>query len=311
MVIALLRERGVFTLRGFGRIIFILAQPFLIYAVFHYKFEYAFNFLNYTIIESQFLTGNQLTQPVLIIYLLAFVVTILNFIMKQDVVEGSFFWGLLCSFFAFLSPGNQPLTTLYLSSAGLVLITSVLEYSHNVAFRDELTGLPTRRSLNEAFLKLPSRYSIAMVDVDHFKKINDRHGHDVGDQVLRMIATQLLKVSGGGKAYRYGGEEFVIIFSGKEVVGTKSHAEDLRQIIDAKQFHIRSSKRPRKKPQELKSAQKSRKIISVSVSIGIAERDGNHDTPLEVLKAADKALLRAKKAGRNRVRIFGKLNLKG
>ena len=60
---------------------------------------------------------------------------------------------------------------------------------------------------------------VAMVDVDHFKKFNDTYGHDTGDSVLRMIATKLQKVGGGGTAYRYGGEEFSIIFNGKNKKG--------------------------------------------------------------------------------------------
>ena len=61
----------------------------------------------------------------------------------------------------------------------LILAAGVLETSHGMAFRDELTGLPARRALNEALLKVGRRYTVAMVDVDHFKKVNDRYGHDV------------------------------------------------------------------------------------------------------------------------------------
>lgn len=310
MLIALIKERGIFTLLGMGRFLVILGQPFIFYQIINHQFEYAFNFLDYTIIQSAFFDSIPLTQPILLIYLLASFVIILNYILKQDVVDGNFFWVLVTSFFAFLSHAIQPFSTIYFSSAGLILIASMLEYSHSMAFRDELTGLPARRSLSEAFLKLPNRYSITMIDVDHFKKINDQYGHDVGDQVLRMIATKLLKVSGGGKAYRYGGEEFVLLFVGKNVNETKPHVEDLRETIATNRFFVRSDKRPRKKPQDLSSAPKSRKIIPISVSIGVAERDENHDTPQEVLRAADQALLRAKKAGRDRVRIFGKINPK-
>src|SRR2546426_2126284 len=59
-----------------------------------------------------------------------------------------------------------------------------------MAYEDTLTGLPARRALNEALLRLGGQYSVAMIDVDHFKRINDRHGHDVGDQVLKMIAAR-------------------------------------------------------------------------------------------------------------------------
>jgi diguanylate cyclase (GGDEF)-like protein len=310
MVIALIRERGILTLRGLIRIFVLGVQPAIVYGLFRFNYFHAFNFLNYRIIESGLLDKISLNQPILIIYLMAFIVILLNFLLKQDFVEASFFWTLLCTFFAFFLHETSLFPTIYFSSAGLVLIASILEYSHSVAFNDELTGLPTRRSLNDTFLKLPFRYSIAMVDIDHFKKINDQHGHDVGDQVLRMVAAKLQKNSGVGKAFRYGGEEFTLIYGGKTVNETRPQVEHLRKLIASAAFYIRSTKRPRKKPDDLSSVPKSRKIIPISVSIGIAERDENHDTPHEVLKAADEALLRAKKAGRNRVRIFGKRTIK-
>jgi diguanylate cyclase (GGDEF)-like protein len=310
MIIALIRERGILTMRGLIRIFVLGIQPVIFYVLFRFNYSHAFNFLNYRIIESGMIDKISLNQPILIIYLMAFIVTFLNFLLKQDLVEAGFFWTLLCTFFAFFYKDLPPFPTIYFSSAGLVLIISILEYSHNVAFKDELTGLPTRRSLNDTFLKLPSRYSIAMVDIDHFKKINDQHGHDVGDQVLRMVASKLQKNSGIGKAYRYGGEEFTLIYAGKTVNETRPQVEHLRKLIASAAFYIRSSKRPRKKPDDLNAVPKSRKVIPISISIGIAERDENHDTPHEVLKAADEALLRAKKAGRNRVRIFGKSTIK-
>jgi len=75
--------------------------------------------------------------------------------------------------------------------------------------------LPSRRALIERLPSLGRRYTVAMVDVDHFKNFNDTYGHDAGDQVLRMVASRLGEVSGGGTAFRYGGEEFTILFPGK------------------------------------------------------------------------------------------------
>ena len=228
--------------------------------------------------------------------------------LKKDIVEGGFFWALLCSFVALIPGQENEVSTFYFSSAGLILIMSILEYSHNVAFIDELTGLSTRRALFESFLKLPNRYTIAMVDIDHFKKFNDQYGHDVGDQVLRMVASRLQRIGGSGKAYRYGGEEFTLIFAGKGANQARIFAENLRKSVSDTPFIIRSPKRPQKKPDNLESAPKSRKQVKVTVSVGIAERSESLNEPNEVMKAADEALLRAKKGGRNRVRIYGKLH---
>src|SRR4029077_7824091 len=81
------------------------------------------------------------------------------------------------------------------------------------AFVDALTGLPNRRALDEALARLSGDYALAMVDVDHFKQFNDTHGHDAGDRVLRSVAQQL-RATRGGQAFRYGGEEFCLLFTG-------------------------------------------------------------------------------------------------
>jgi GGDEF domain-containing protein len=100
----------------------------------------------------------------------------------------------------------------FTAAAGVMLIVAMLQESHRLAFNDELTGLPGRRALQEAMAGLGPRYSLAMADVDHFKSFNDTHGHDIGDQVLKLVAARLAQVQGGGRAFRYGGEEFTVLF---------------------------------------------------------------------------------------------------
>jgi diguanylate cyclase (GGDEF)-like protein len=138
-----------------------------------------------------------------------------------------------------------------------------------------------------------------MLDIDFFKKFNDRFGHDVGDQVLCMVASHLRRVGGGGKSYRYGGEEFTILFPGKSKQDALPHLERLRQSIEAAQFGLRGKNRPKKPPKKLKKAKAQPKTVSVTISIGVAESDSSRPKPTSVMKAADQALYKAKKRGRN------------
>jgi diguanylate cyclase (GGDEF)-like protein len=193
-----------------------------------------------------------------------------------------------------------PISTVYLATAGLVLVVSVIETSHSMAFKDELTGLHGRRALEEKLLQLSGNFTVAMVDIDFFKKFNDRYGHEVGDQVLRLVASKLTMVSGGGKAFRYGGEEFTILFPGLNSKAAISHLERLRKTVERARFVIRGSNRSGKKIEKPKGVRGFRKRVKVTISIGVAERNGKYTFPEQVLTAADKALYRAKKAGRNR-----------
>jgi GGDEF domain-containing protein len=147
-------------------------------------------------------------------------------------------------------------------------------------------------------------FTIAMVDVDHFKKLNDRYGHDVGDQVLRMLASRLAKVSNGGRAFRYGGEEFAILFPGESVEKCLPELEELRRGVEDSRFTVRRRLQRRRKPAKGSNGtggEKARPQLAVTVSIGAAESNGRRDAPELVVAAADRALYRAKDAGRNRV----------
>lgn len=190
----------------------------------------------------------------------------------------------------------------YLLASALILGSCLVEGAFSLAFEDGLTSLPARRALEESLLQLGPSYTLAMVDIDHFKKLNDRHGHEVGDQVLRMVAGMLRSVGGGGEAYRYGGEEFTILFAGKGIEEAEPHLEVLRRQIAERQFAVRSLQRPKGK-----GAQGSRgrgaqgKTLRVTVSLGLAQRNERAKTPEMVMKAADKALYQSKKNGRNRL----------
>ena len=168
-----------------------------------------------------------------------------------------------------------------------------------MAFRDELTGIPGRRALEEKLLQISGNFTVAMVDIDFFKKFNDRYGHEVGDQVLRLVASKLATVSGGGKPFRYGGEEFTIIFPGLNSKAAISHLEKLRKRVEQTRFLVRGSNRSGKRLEKSKGIRGFRKRAKVTISIGVAEKNEKYSSPEQVLMAADKALYRAKKAGRN------------
>jgi len=178
---------------------------------------------------------------------------------------------------------------------------AVVQASAASAYRDALTGIPGRRALDEALAALGGRYTLALADVDHFKQFNDTHGHDVGDQVLRMVAGRLAEVGGGGRVFRYGGEEFAVLFPGKTLDACLPNLEAVRKAIAVSDFTLRSPERPMRRPKASPVGRKGAPHLSLTVSIGAAERGPSRRKVEQVVRAADAALYRAKGSGRNRV----------
>lgn len=126
---------------------------------------------------------------------------------------------------------------------------------------------------------------IAMIDIDHFKKVNDTHGHQVGDKVLYYVAQVILReVIPDGIACRYGGEEIIVFFPDKTTRQVCPVVENVRAAIEATKIPLH------------------RKKLSVTVSCGVSQRESTAQSIMDVISAADKALYRAKKGGRNQVK---------
>jgi len=218
-------------------------------------------------------------------------------IQRYKAVESSLLWSVVGAFIAISLASASHLEGVYFAAGGLALIVALIETSYAMAYLDELTQLPSRRALNEALMKLGDSYSIAMLDVDHFKKFNDSYGHESGDQALRLVASRLSHITGGGKAYRYGGEEFAVVFPNKASEEVFVYLDRMRRVIEQSVFTVRGKDRRRKGASAV--GRGTKKQTSVTVSIGLASTNGDHLAPAEVLRMADQALYKAKAKGRN------------
>jgi two-component system cell cycle response regulator len=164
--------------------------------------------------------------------------------------------------------------------------------SVEMAMTDQLTGLYNRRYMARHLETLLSGLATSgktlaflVMDVDHFKRVNDTHGHDVGDEVLREFARRISdNIRGHDLACRFGGEEFVVIMPETDVQMAYNVAERLRAGVECTPFPISRGA-----------------DLHITVSIGIAGTEGAGDTADALLRRADQALYRAKHSGRNRV----------
>lgn len=302
-LIVVMRERGVFTTVGRLRFIFLAAQALVAYWLFRYNFADLQPYITHNFTLLPFFDGILVPEPALMAGIICFFLIAVLAVRRQTPIDSGMLGALTAFFIACYWLTNRDIHTAFCASGATIITLSVLRDSYNMAFRDDLTGLSSRRSLNESLHGLGRHYAVAMLDVDHFKKFNDTYGHDVGDQVLKMVAQKIMNVSGGGKAYRYGGEEFTILFPGRRMDEAIPHLEELRKNIASYQLTLRSSERSKNKKQggEQRCNRREGAHASVTISIGVAERNESVSTTEEVMKAADKALYKAKNNGRNQI----------
>lgn len=171
-------------------------------------------------------------------------------------------------------------------------LRSQLDESAEMAIMDSLTGLYNRRYMESHMRTLVQEaaqrgkpLSVLVADIDFFKAVNDAHGHDAGDEVLKDFATRLREnIRGIDLACRLGGEEFVVMMPDTDLAKAYIVGERLRQRIANEPFQISPDKH-----------------LTITSSVGLAALEGVDDTPDALLKRADQALYSAKRDGRNRV----------
>ncbi len=299
-LVALLPERGTLTPAGLLRWVMLAVEVVIVGFLAQAFSDQSLRFLTTRFLPARFFAWTSVQQPAIIAFLAIGVLLVMASLREPQSPVRGYAYALVAVFasLSWRSAGSGQ--EIWLATAGLILVVAVIEASYMMAYRDGLTELPGRRALNEALPRLSGQFTVAMIDVDHFKRFNDTYGHDAGDHVLRLVAVRLAHAPGGGTAYRYGGEEFALVFPGKGAEECLPHLEELRETVETSRFTMRRRFRPRNKARADKG-RKPKQPITITVSIGVAERNHRHASPDQVVQAADKALYRAKEAGRNRV----------
>jgi diguanylate cyclase (GGDEF)-like protein len=307
-----LKERGILSIWGMLRLGLIGIQFYYLYISITEKDWLILNYFKKKYITLPDFVETPLPQLGIFLFIIAFSLLFLRLLLQKSTRE-IYYLAVLAVIYMALDRKEEISYLIFFATAGVIYIIAILQATYFMAFYDELTGLPSRRALKQDMMKLGMKYTIAMLDIDFFKKFNDTYGHDTGDEVLKLVASVLQNVSGGGKAYRYGGEEFTLLFSGKSKETAYNYLDELREKISKKgyTFHGKKSSKVKKKASAGKRtsnrSKKSRrrkqnsvsKTLYVTVSIGAAQRDEKSKNTEAVIKAADEALYRAKKKGRN------------
>ncbi len=288
-----LKERGLFTTWGALKVVSIIIEMAVIYYLIT-EVPTLQKYIDVTLFQEHLTQWTRLSDLSVLTSMVFFTVFVLFSFLHFHIIYHTAFIGIfLLVIIGLHHSGDEYYMALAFLGVVLTVFGILLKESYRLAFYDELTSLPGRRALMEDMAKLGRKYSLAMVDIDHFKKFNDTYGHDTGDDVLKMVAGLLSKVEGGGKAYRYGGEEFTILFPSKELQGAFRSMDRLREDLSDTSFTVRTakSKKRRSRPQ----------TVSIHISSGVVEKSDEDHDPMAVMKRADNALYKAKKKGRNMV----------
>lgn len=301
IILAVVEEKGITTRHGLIKgLVFILLIMFVVID------SSASNpFLEkFRIIMIKFRNmGNVQGIPIISVFLFTVCLCILliRFLVLFRNMEMAFI-GVTLGCFVILHFADFPYIIMLFSSAVfLIFVVSLFETSYSLSFHDSLTGLLSRRALEKEFIRVGNRYTLAIIDVDHFKQVNDRFGHQIGDKVLKMVAATIERNAKDGKVFRYGGEEFVVIFPKKSVNETLHTLERIRRGVENRQLVIRKVKNSSKNLKENTRATDESEKIRITVSIGVAEKNEKvrNLTNAEVIALADKAVYLAKENGRN------------
>jgi diguanylate cyclase (GGDEF)-like protein len=301
------RDRSLFSIHGLLRLAILLAQALVIWYLATHSEAMPLALLDHEwfSLPDSIAIFVQLPDGIMAAALIVNITHMILSITRNSSVQATFFGCQLGLLGIASGYPHAALVPFLVSSCGLMVTLAIIMDSHDMAYRDELTALPSRRALNQSLLSLGRHYSIAMLDIDHFKKFNDTRGHDIGDEVLRMVASRIARVGGGGKAFRYGGEEFTIVFPRKSQAEVEAHLEALRDSIENYRMVLRRDKRmiasgAGKQARVRRGKNDPRhQSLSVTISIGYAERKPQQKRPEAVIKVADDALYRAKEKGRN------------
>ena len=194
-----------------------------------------------------------------------------------------------------LAHARQVETEMAASAQQIEGLRTDLANAQHEANTDSLTGIANRKYFDyelgiaaEEARASGQSLSLLLADIDHFKLFNDSHGHQIGDQVLRLVAQVLTQsVKGRDLAARYGGEEFAVILPQTDLDGARQLAEQIRKTVAGNRIRLRSSRR---------------QLGTITLSVGCAQFDRG-EALSELIWRADEALYQAKRQGRNQVRV--------
>ena len=299
LALSLVKEEAISTWRGVVRLLLVLGQPFLVlWLSLPDQADFARS-LQRPLLPIVLTEWSTLTQPALLAFVGAVLMLGVRFALEQNPLDAGALWALIASFTAFqgLSHGWAP--TNFLSAAGLILFLTLVQASHQRAYRDALTGMLGKQAHEEATATLAGKYVVAVVGIDQLKQYGNQHGKPVREQLLRLVAPKIQAAAGRGQVYRLAGEEFTILFPRRTAMETLVTLEAIRKAVEQCRIYLRGRDRVW---ESRRASRPGGEELALTASIGVAEAGAGASSLGLVTKAAYRALYEAKGEGGNLVK---------
>jgi len=291
VLLVALDDHRVLSMRGLGQLGLLAVPGVLAGVAFRLAPDALESFLSLEVIPWVMFGGDGVSQPVVGAFVLAIPLGLGVASVRGGTVERGAWWALVSVGLALFMAQEHSAASILLMSGGLILGLSVLDPSARWGDRDALTGLPGRSLLLRDLQSMGGTFATSVVDIQDFPNLQDQYGHDVSGQILRMVASRLAKLPGGGRAYRYGGDEFALLFPGKTKEEARKHLGSFQRSLEESPFVLRRWPRPGGSAEDKKSqdpeADSSPEWLPLRVSIGVADSAGAHSSPEAILGRAD------------------------
>jgi diguanylate cyclase (GGDEF)-like protein len=302
LAFSILKEDSLPTLRGVMRVVLVLVQPFLVLwlclpdqSVLASSFTREYVPLLYT-------KWTPIPQPALVVFAIALLMHIIRFALHRDPLEGGAIWALCAVFVAYHTSRHGWQPTNFFMAAGLILFVTLLQSFYQRTYRDELTGIPGQLAYEEAIGQLGKRFSVAVIGIDQLTQYANVHGKSVSEQILKRAAPKIQAACSDGQVFRTTGEEFTVLFPGKSATEALGTLDTVRKSVKAIDFFLRGRDRVWEKQRGAKEAGPRDRPLSITLSIGVAEKLHDSATLTLVIKSAYRGLYEAKGSGGNVVK---------
>ena len=261
--------------------------------------------LETSFLEQTTVAWSSLPQPALLAFALAIILLSIRFAWTGNRIDKGFVWALIACFIALQSLHHGWNATNYLATASLVLILATYAESHRGAYYDSLTAMPGRTALDQALFDPGARYTIALLSIDGLKEINLKYGYMTRDEAVRSLGRRLAGLGKTAKAFRYTDDSFAIVYSDRTVEQVLPFLQQIKERVQASPIVLPKRLQPLAKPEPDAAPAQSGQSLPLTVSIGVAERTEKSPRSDDVLAAAEKHLLRAKRGGGNQLKAEG------